>query len=430
MGQLKTLTRIGLFGAALDTPNLGLMALSASTVDLLSSHFEDLEVLVFGFKRQKWRTDLQESRDGDNCIRIREFGAISSKRIWRSDSVFNMNVASYVGGGWNSAVRWLKNAHAVLDLTGGDSFTDLYGDLRCKMSIQRKKIAIRANGNLLLLPQTYGPFKSPSNEKRAAEVVKSASIAWARDSRSFEILKRLLGSEFDPEKHRCGIDQAFGLKQNPCLDRLPRELQNVLSSSNSKLKVGINVSGLIYNDQEEAAGRYGLKINYGDLIRDLLKRINLETDATVLLVPHVLASKGSKESDIAACEDVHKWSKANNIETHLAPLNLDCRESKWLINQMDWFCGTRMHSAIASLSGCTPVTAIAYSDKVQGVFDGCDVGGAVVDPRISDAPEILDRLMHELSDRNKTRNTLLKARERWSVLLEEQTKHIASAIIR
>lgn len=36
-------------------------------------------------------------------------------------------------------------------------------------------------------------------------------MAWARDERSFDVLKDLLGDAFDPLRHRSGVDVAFGL---------------------------------------------------------------------------------------------------------------------------------------------------------------------------------------------------------------------------
>jgi polysaccharide pyruvyl transferase WcaK-like protein len=87
-----------------------------------------------------------------------------------------------------------------------------------------------------------------------------------------------------------------------------------------------------------------------------------------------------------------------------------------------------MHTAIASLSGCTPVTAIAYSDKVQGIFDGCDLSDAVVDPRSSDCSDLVDRLMQQLAQRDSVTATLHSARTRWESILKEQTEHVVSAI--
>mgnify|MGYP001402473369 CR=1 FL=1 len=53
-----------------------------------------------------------------------------------------------------------SDAHAVLDISGGDSFTDLYGPWRFRAILAPKQIAIRARKPLIMLPQTIGPFES------------------------------------------------------------------------------------------------------------------------------------------------------------------------------------------------------------------------------------------------------------------------------
>ena len=47
--------------------------------------------------------------------------------------------------------------------------------------------------------------------RAAAEAahIRQAAMCWARDARSFETLKELLGDYFDPQRHRCGVDVAF-----------------------------------------------------------------------------------------------------------------------------------------------------------------------------------------------------------------------------
>jgi len=53
-----------------------------------------------------------------------------------------------------------------------------------------KLLALQFKKPLILLPQTYGPFQSESNKKIASEIVKKAKYAWARDSRSYAVLKK------------------------------------------------------------------------------------------------------------------------------------------------------------------------------------------------------------------------------------------------
>ncbi len=46
-------------------------------------------------------------------------------------------------------------------------------------------------------------------------------------------------------------------------------------------------------------------------------------------------------------------------------------EAKWFIAQCDWFTGAMMHATIGALSSGVPALALAYSGKMQGVFETC-----------------------------------------------------------
>ena len=55
-------------------------------------------------------------------------------------------------------------------------------------------------------------------------------MAWARDPRSFAHLQELLGSAFDPDKHRSGVDMAFGLMNYEPRGRIPDRVASIRTS--------------------------------------------------------------------------------------------------------------------------------------------------------------------------------------------------------
>ena len=71
-----------------------------------------------------------------------------------------------------------------------------------------------------------------------------STMAWARDQRSFDSLKELLGEQFAPRKHRPGVDVAFALPVRPPT-AFPDRLREWLDER-QKPVVGLNVSGLIH----------------------------------------------------------------------------------------------------------------------------------------------------------------------------------------
>jgi len=95
-------------------------------------------------------------------------------------------------------------ADAVLDISGGDSFTDLYGEKRFWDVARPKLVALALGGPLILLPQTYGPFRDERLRQIASRIVDRAKMAWARDEHSFRSLRELAGNHFDPARQLCG----------------------------------------------------------------------------------------------------------------------------------------------------------------------------------------------------------------------------------
>ena len=58
------------------------------------------------------------------------------------------------------------------EICGGDSFSDIYGIRRFIFTVIPDIIAIFLNKSLILLPQTYGPYKSLIAKKIAYFIIK------------------------------------------------------------------------------------------------------------------------------------------------------------------------------------------------------------------------------------------------------------------
>lgn len=320
--------------------------------------------------------------------------------------------------------RLVLQATCVADLSGGDSFTNLYGGLIFAAQCLRKKTALDSQVPLLLLPQTYGPFLGKTASRIATSIVRRASFCWARDERSFNILRDLLGDAFDPVRHRCGVDVAFLLEQ-----REPRHQDTDPPGGQGPL-AALNISGLIYNDPEKAATRYKFRANYREAMHSIVQRI-ADSGARVLLVPHVVTPRGHYESDTNAAEALVASLPATQRErVTIAPEFTDPRQAKWLIAQSDWFCGTRMHATIAALSSGVPAAAVAYSDKTLGVFETCGQGGEVVDPRVHDTEEVVERLWDSYQRRDSIRASLAERLPAVLAKANQQMDEIAAFCIK
>lgn len=395
-----------LFGGMPNTSNLGVSALCFSTIAGILQRLENANLTVFGFGKDihpnTYVTDEQ-------TFNYYSAGAVYSRRYYRRDNLWNMRISALLGGLGNPAVEIIAKAQAVLDISGGDSFTDLYGAKRFAYITFPKLITLQQKRPLILLPQTYGPFDTSRCRRIAKQIVCGATAAWARDERSFESLRELLGDHYDPNRHHSGVDVAFALPvRKPEEKKLTdNNVLQLLTSDRVYPTIGVNVSGLIYNDPNAAVKRYKFRADYREVIVKFLRLLLKESNVNILLIPHVLASTGSYESDPDANNAIVKelaGIAGNRLK--VIPPNFDQSEMKWIISRCDWFCGTRMHSTIAGLSTGVPTSAIAYSLKTQGVFETCGQGDHVVDPRYLSTEDVVAGLFNSFRQKENTKGNL------------------------
>lgn len=414
---------VALLGASPKTGNMGVSALGAATVDLLAERL-GLRRLVVGDHGTGSR-EFEYRLGKGGTITAEMLGLSSTKRIWSGHSLYWALFATATGLPISRQTRVFGEMEAVLDVTGGDSFTDLYGPKVFWAGLTRKRLALDAGAPLILLPQTYGPF-SDAAKPEAAAVVRRAAACWARDERSYGILQDLLGDAFDPKRHRCGVDLAFGLVPRAPQDEAIAAITGMLDSSAGPL-VGFNVSGLIYNDPDKAVSRYKFKADYRASVDRFLSGLLEQTDARVLLIPHVVSASMPEDSDPSACDAAAaRLAGEFGDRVAVAPTGLDQSELKWLISRTDWFCGTRMHSTIAGLSSGVPTATIAYSDKARGVFESCGQGEAVVDPREIGTEEVVERLHALYQARLAAKESLAEHLPRVKAQVDSQSEQIAS----
>lgn len=412
-----------------DTANLGVSALCASVLSGVSARFPQVSMTLWdnhtGVRPLVWEL-------GGNTIHAVCCGAYHTRRYYRPESLWKIRLSARLGGLGNAGARSILSADAVLDISGGDSFTDMYGPWRFRAITLPKLIALEQGKPLFLLPQTYGPFTGEPARKTAMRILRAAAMAWARDEHSFEALKELLGTAFDPDRHRVGVDVAFTMPvARPGEDCIAGQIE-WLEDQRTPL-VGFNISGLLLNRPREAAEQYGLKAEYREVIVGFLRRLLRESDAHVLLIPHVVTPPGHYESDIEACEAIATALRDESAgRIAVAPVLHDPCEVKWLIAQCDWFCGTRMHSTIAALSSGVPTAAISYSPKTLGVFETCNSGSHVADPRNLSTVDMVEHLWQSWEGRKGARETLLASLsnvlEQADSQMNEITERIASQL--
>lgn len=398
--------QVAIFGAAQDTGNLGVTALSQSIVmGLWNRGLRN--AVVFDHGRGLRRRSI--STQGGDLTFLTQ-GAIGGMRLYRAENLTRAVAENRLGLTGNPIVRAVRGSAAVLDISGGDSFSDIYGKRRFVAVTQPKHLALRAGVPLILMPQTYGPFEDPARRSEATDILRRSSLAFARDERSFALMREMLGANFDPARHQCGVDVAFALPiTEPAAGQ--RDAFRTWIGRQQGPVAGFNVSGLLFNAPAEAMRQFGLKTGFRSLALAFARRMLQETSASLLLMPHVLDRPGSKESDEFAVRAVQEELSARFGERIFVPAVADsATEAKWYISQCQWFTGARMHATIAALSSGVPALALAYSGKMHGVFESCGQGHSVSDLRqLSTEGMVLDAMFASFHEAAANRRLLAQS---------------------
>ena len=413
--------RVGVFGGPLDSGNNGVSALGLSSVAGLVGADSSIDVTLFGYTDGSRRALLPVTGSG---VDVGLVGCYSSRRIYRSGSLTRVRLAAALGFRSDPMVKQISGLDAILDISGGDSFADLYGAKRFSDIVAPKLLALQLGVPLILLPQTYGPYRSSASREAAAAILGSARQVWARDARSLNAVAEMLGAKFDPGRHRQGVDVAFGLPAREPEDADVRESVRALRSRHGIL-VGLNVSGLLYND-ESGGSRFGLRHRYSELIHAIVSALLERKDLGIIVVPHVRSA--SVDCD-AAVGGMIRAALPSRVQARVLTLPvLDAMECKHVIGTCDWFCGTRMHACIAAISQGVPAAAIAYSDKTAGVFETAGVGECVIDPRRAGIAESVSGTLAGLDTRAETRVRLREGSRAVQSTLRDQFASIVRAI--
>lgn len=243
----------------------------------------------------------------------------------------------------------VRRCDFIIDIGEGDSFADIYGFKRFFFYWLSKIIVCTLGKPLILAPQTIGPFDGVVARLLAKHVMARCKRVFARDNLSSDYLKALGVTKNISE----AIDVAF---------RLP--FQAKLFPDSGKVRVGINVSGLLFNGGYTGGNQFGLSIDYPETIRRLIKLFLEKPEVEVHLVGHVIEPHMPSEDDYARSLSLAKEFPGVIV----APSFTRPSEAKSYIAGLDFFTGARMHACIAAFSSGVPVVPMAYSRKFNGLF--------------------------------------------------------------
>ncbi len=311
------------------------------------------------------------------------------------------------GGGYGAALRRLD---VVIDIGGGDSFADIYGAKRFAYQMATKVIARMMRIPLILAPQTIGPFTHQPYRTLAAAIMKSAELVVARDPLSFDAARTMSARI----RLMQAVDVAFAL---PYAAPAPRDGGNI--------RVGLNVSGLLFNRGYSGANEFGMEIDYPEFTRRLIGRLLAEPDVEVWLVAHVNSDTLPRDDDGRVAAALHEEFPA----TRLAPRFTSPSDAKSFIAGLDFLVAGRMHACIAAFSAGVPVVPVAYSRKFSGLFGALLGYEHMLPVRGVDTQAALDFTLDRFHDRTALRADIARGTRVAEDLIEVYSGFLADRFI-
>jgi colanic acid/amylovoran biosynthesis protein len=414
MIRQNTKTRVCLLGVSFETGNMGVNALTYAILRCVLAQLPDAEIAILGYAHQPKEYDLGF---GDTNTTVRLVNMRFSKKYYLKNNIVMLLLLSCIMKlvpipfvrrriiENNVCLRTLQNADIVADISAGDSFSDIYGMRAFFYGALPKMLAIMLKKNLILLPQTIGPFKRALAKAIAEYILNRASIVYSRERNGLGELVGYFKNGTINEKVRFCCDVGFALEPaKPNED----EIQSLLKLRGRKcIIIGVNISGLLYNGGYTRNNMFGLMVDYRQMVLQVITLLMRNENTSVLLVPHAFHPPEHIESDQGACAQIYDALRArygDRIELVRGTYNQS--EIKYIIGMCDFFIGSRMHACIAALSQNIPTVAIAYSKKFKGVMDSIGVGNRVADPREMQEQEILNIISKAYEERETIKSHL------------------------
>lgn len=397
-------------GAHIGIRNRGVSALGASVVRLLYGARPDVQIALLIVNRDshtiKVRLDDQERELAVVNYRLSPRAKLGEQLWWIV--LLALLYRCLPVEGWRrflaASNRWVgavARADAVLDIRGGDSFSDIYGVRGFVLGTLAVLSVIWIRGNIVLLPQTYGPYKSWLARSLARYILIRASTILSRDSAGLEVVRQLTRGR---RTATLCPDVAFALEAVRPANPL---IEPPLAAKTGRMLVGLNVNGLMFNGGYTRNNMFGLRLDYRAFLAQLLRGLLARPDIEVLLVPHTFSAPGRVESDNGACAEIASHL-APDLATrvHQVTEAYDQFHIKGVIGMCDFFIGSRMHACIAALSQGIPAIGVAYSKKFRGVFETVGAEDWIIDGRDMDADQAVQRVLELYAQRDALRTRL------------------------
>jgi polysaccharide pyruvyl transferase WcaK-like protein len=412
----KNNIKVAILGADFTTGNLGVSVLAESSIRCILNRWPNADINILGGDKSVSLINLDiEGRS----LQLKNIPIRFSPNIFLPNHLFVFiiyGIMRYVIPvkkiqeyfiNRNKYIKELTETDYVMDITGGDSFSDIYGMRRYLWGLSPKCMVLLYQIPLIFLPQTYGPFEKIITRLLARFVIGKASLVYSRDDHSLVILEKLFGSNIRSMKEKIRFSPDVGFVLPPSAPAVMQIKEN-FKRTDGDIIIGLNISGLLYHGGYTRNNMFELNVEYGKFISSIIEYFMTMKHAKIILVPHVFVDNPADagvlnvEDDLAVCREVY-IDNAKKYPGRIFTVDekYNHREIKYIIGMCDFFLGSRMHSCIAALSQCIPAVGLAYSRKFAGVFASIGLEKCVTDMRNETHDELMSKISRLFDDRKE-----------------------------
>lgn len=263
----------------------------------------------------------------------------------------------------------LRKYDVVIDVCGGDSFTDSYGLKRLGLILYTQSASQKLRIPTMLSPQTIGPFTN--------------RVARALASRSLKRMTMVLSRDKASEQYSASLGRPVDLSATDVVFALPAP------TTPKTRDIVLNVSGLLWNENSHVDSTV-----YRASVHSLIAALQ-ERGHPITFMPHVLDNPRSDNDVPIAVELAHQYETTTDLAV---PTSL--QDARSIVSSARLVIGSRMHACLNAISTGTPAIPWAYSRKFAPLLE--DIGwDEVVDLRTDPDPvkitlDILDK--HSIAD--------------------------------
>lgn len=263
-----------------------------------------------------------------------------------------------------------------------------------------------------VMPNSFGPFKSPLVKGMIRRVLKKCPAVMARESISRQMLAQSCGVE-------AGVyaDLAFHLEEAPGFDPYAA-LERAGISHCGKKSVAITARPYRFPGETDGPQKY-------EAYKNALVQFAIWLDTNgyyPVLVEHVF-SELSHENDMTCLQELEEMLEGHCQFGLFADRTLTCRQMKQIYATFDYVIGTRFHSVIFSLASGVPSMAITYGgNKGDGIMTDLGLREYAVPIQTLTAQRLIDTF-RSLSDnadsvRDRLTDTLKTIREQEKQIID------------